>query len=55
MNGLTRINYIINKNNIPFLIEINSAPGISKESIIPQMIKEAHLKNFQSSNSTDPT
>tara|TARA_B110000879_G_C10843933_1_gene382659 strand:- start:305 stop:472 length:168 start_codon:yes stop_codon:yes gene_type:complete len=40
MNGLTRINYIINKNNIPFLIEINSAPGISKESIIPQMIKE---------------
>jgi len=40
MNGLARIDYIINKNNIPFLIEINSVPGMSKESIIPQMIKE---------------
>ncbi|MBL6871768.1 MAG: ATP-grasp domain-containing protein, partial [Flavobacteriales bacterium] len=40
MNGLARMDYIINKNNIPFLIEINSVPGMSKESIIPQMIKE---------------
>ena len=39
MNGLARIDYIINKNNIP-LIEINSAPGISKESIFPQMIED---------------
>ena len=39
MNGLARIDYIINKNNIP-LIEINSAPGISKESIISKMIEE---------------
>ena len=40
MNGLARMDYIINENNIPFLIEINSVPGMSKESIIPQMIKE---------------
>ena len=40
MNGLARMDYIIDKNNIPFLIEINSVPGMSKESIIPQMIKE---------------
>ena len=40
MNGLVRMDYIVNENNIPFLIEINSVPGMSKESIIPQMIKE---------------
>ena len=40
MNGLARMDYIINENNIPFLIEINSVPGMTKESIIPQMIKE---------------
>ena len=40
MNGLARMDYIINKNNIPFLIEINSVPGMSKESIIPQMIEK---------------
>ena len=40
MNGLVRMDYIINKNKTPFLIEINSVPGMSKESIIPQMIKE---------------
>jgi D-alanine-D-alanine ligase len=40
MNGLVRMDYIVNENNIPFLIEINTVPGMSKESIIPQMIKE---------------
>jgi D-alanine-D-alanine ligase len=50
MNGLARMDYIINKNNIPFLIEINSVPGMSKESIIPQMIKEDNkqIKNILS-------
>ena len=40
MNGLARMDYIINENNLPFLIEINSVPGMSKESIIPQMIEK---------------
>ena len=40
MNGLARMDYIIDENNIPFLIETNSVPGMTKESIIPQMIKE---------------
>tara|TARA_B100000963_G_C22600259_1_gene659878 strand:+ start:543 stop:1499 length:957 start_codon:yes stop_codon:yes gene_type:complete len=39
MKGIVRIDYILNKDNIPYLIEINSIPGMSKESIIPQMIK----------------
>ena len=37
MNGIVRMDYIINKEGIPFLIEINSVPGMSKESIVPQM------------------
>lgn len=38
MRGIVRMDYIISKEGKPFLIEINSVPGMSKESIIPQMI-----------------
>ena len=42
MKGIVRIdNNIINKEDIPFLIEINSVPGMSKESIVPKMLKPA--------------
>ena len=27
------------KNNIPYIIEVNTTPGMSKESIIPKMVK----------------
>ena len=37
MKGIVRMDYIINESGIPFLIEINSVPGMSKESIVPQM------------------
>ena len=52
MRGLARMDYILNKENIPYLIEINSIPGMSKESIIPQMIKAsgARIKEILSSN-----
>ena len=33
------MDYIINEGGIPFLIEINSIPGMSKESIVPQMVE----------------
>ena len=39
MRGIVRMDYIISKEGKPFLIEINSVPGMSKESIIPQMLK----------------
>lgn len=39
MKGIVRMDYIINKDGIPFLIEINSVPGMSKESILPEMAK----------------
>ena len=39
MRGIVRMDYILNKYEVPFLIEINSVPGMSKESIVPQMAK----------------
>jgi D-alanine-D-alanine ligase len=39
MRGIVRMDYILIKGEAPFLIEINSVPGMSKESIIPQMAK----------------
>jgi len=44
MKGIARIDYIVNKDKTPILIEINSVPGMSKESIIPQMINVQNLK-----------
>ena len=39
MKGIARMDYIVNDSGIPFLIEINSVPGMSKESIVPQMVE----------------
>ena len=44
MRGLVRMDYIIDKDEEPFLIEINSIPGMSKESIIPQMAKVDNIE-----------
>ena len=46
MRGIVRMDYIVNKENIPHLIEINSIPGMSKESIVPQMLKTGN-KNIE--------
>ena len=37
LNGIARVDYILNNENIPYLIEVNTVPGQSAESIIPQM------------------
>jgi len=36
LDGMCRADYIL-QNNEPYLIEINTVPGMSKESLIPQM------------------
>ncbi len=46
LKGIARIDYII-VDNTPFLIEVNTVPGMSDESLIPQM---AALENIQLSN-----
>lgn len=40
LTGLCRIDYII-KEGEPYIIEINTIPGLSEQSIIPKQIKEA--------------
>ena len=44
MKGIVRMDYIVNNNGNPFLIEINSIPGMSKESIVPQMASALNIK-----------
>lgn len=39
MSGIARADYILTKENQPCLIEINTVPGMSDASIIPQMIE----------------
>ncbi|MDA9261991.1 D-alanine--D-alanine ligase [Flavobacteriales bacterium] len=39
LKGLIRVDYIL-VNNKPFVIEVNTAPGMSKESLVPKMVKE---------------
>tara|TARA_B100000767_G_scaffold73930_1_gene70656 strand:- start:266 stop:1243 length:978 start_codon:yes stop_codon:yes gene_type:complete len=43
LSGICRVDYII-MNEKPFIIEINTIPGLTEESIIPQQIKSANLK-----------
>ena len=47
MKGVTRSDFII-QDEEPYFIEINGAPGLSKESIIPKQVREAgiSLRNF---------
>ena len=39
LRGICRIDFIIMK-DIPYIIEINTIPGLSEESIIPKQAKE---------------
>ena len=43
LKGICRIDFIL-KNKTPYVIEINTIPGMSQESIIPQQIKAAGIK-----------
>ena len=36
LNGLVRIDYIIDNHEKPYLIEVNTIPGLSEQSILPQ-------------------
>ena len=42
MKGVTRTDFII-QNGIPFCIETNTNPGLSKESIIPKQVRETGM------------
>ena len=38
LKGITRTDFII-QNGVPYIIEVNTTPGMSKESIVPKMVK----------------
>jgi D-alanine-D-alanine ligase len=42
MSGVTRSEFII-QNGKPYLIETNTTPGLSKESIVPKQVRQAGL------------
>ena len=42
LSGIVRIDFIV-KNKTPYIIEINTVPGFSKESIVPKMLKCANI------------
>ncbi len=42
MKGVTRSDFILQK-GVPFFIEINTTPGLSKESIIPKQARDAGM------------
>jgi D-alanine-D-alanine ligase len=39
LSGLARVDYIIDRKGQPFLIEVNTVPGLSAESILPKQAK----------------
>ena len=43
LRGFARIDYIVTKEGVPYLIEVNTNPGMSAASIIPQQLKVAGL------------
>jgi len=43
LNALARIDYIVTEDNEIFLIEVNTTPGMTPKSIVPQQIEKAGL------------
>jgi len=39
LNGLVRMDYIVNEEGVPFFIEINTVPGLSPASIVPKQLE----------------
>ena len=42
LSGICRIDFMIENNNI-YIIEINTIPGLSEKSIIPQQIQATNI------------
>ena len=39
LRGIARVDYMVDANDTPFLIEVNTNPGMTAESIVPQQIE----------------
>lgn len=52
LNGLARVDYIVTENGVPFFIEVNTIPGLSKESILPKQALHAGISLGELFNQT---
>ena len=43
LNGIARVDYIVTDQGVPFFIEVNTVPGLSKESILPKQAAYAGI------------
>jgi len=43
LRGLARIDFMVTEEGVPFLIEVNTTPGFSEQSIVPQQIRAAGM------------
>ena len=43
-SGATRVDLIIDKNNNPFVLEVNTIPGMTETSLLPKIAKNAGLE-----------
>ena len=43
-NGIIRVDYIVTKEDEIYMLEINTTPGMTATSFIPQQIRAAELK-----------
>ena len=41
--GLARVDFIVDANNRPYMIEINTIPGMSAGSIVPKQLRTAGI------------
>lgn len=43
LRGLARVDFMVTEEGVPYLIEVNTTPGFSEQSIVPQQIKAAGM------------
>ncbi len=43
LRGMARVDFIIQE-NVPFMIEVNTVPGLSDASILPQQARHAGIE-----------
>ena len=41
LNGLARVDFMVTEDRTPYLIEVNTTPGMSEASLVPQQIEAA--------------
>ena len=42
-SGIVRVDFIVTPENVPYMIEINSIPGMSAGSIVPKQARAAGM------------